>query len=107
SPRPYLPPPSTPALPGNPSVYLGTGSRMSSLPSLRRELVVAFAIIFAGALLVAVAGIILLLPRFSTPGAAVGYVLLLLAADVLVFALFGRFLVHMRILQPLEEMIAG
>lgn len=80
---------------------------MSSLPSLRRELVVAFAIIFAGALLVAVAGIILLLPRFSTPGAAVGYVLLLLAADVLVFAHFGRYLVHMRILQPLEEMIAG
>lgn len=80
---------------------------MSSLPSLRRELVVAFAIIFAGALLVAVAGVIMLLPRFSTPGAAVGYVLLLLVADVLVFALFGRFLVHRRILQPLDEMIAG
>ncbi|HEX6939669.1 MAG TPA: ATP-binding protein [Longimicrobiales bacterium] len=80
---------------------------MSSLPSLRRELVVALAIIFAGALLVAVSGVILLLPRFATPGAAVGYVLLLLVADVLVFALFGRFLVQRRILEPLDEMIAG
>ncbi|HEX7118708.1 MAG TPA: ATP-binding protein [Longimicrobiales bacterium] len=80
---------------------------MTSLPSLRRELVVALAIIFAGALLVAVSGVILLLPRFATPGAALGYVLLLLVADVLVFALFGRFLVQRRILAPLDEMIAG
>lgn len=75
--------------------------------SLRRELLTAFATVFAGALLVAVTGVMLLLPTFQTPGRAVVYLVLLLAADIAVFALFGRWLIQTRILRPLEEIVLG
>ena len=73
--------------------------------TLRQELITAFALVFAGALVVAVTGAILLLPTFETPGRAVIYIALLLAADILIFALFGRSLVRSRILDPLNRMI--
>jgi len=73
--------------------------------SLRRELLGALAIVFAGALVVAVTGVILLLPTFETPVRAVGYISFLLAADIAVFAVFGRWLLNARILAPLERMV--
>lgn len=80
---------------------------MKSLPTLRRELITAYALVFAGALLFAASGILLMLPRFDTPTQATAYVLLLVVADVVVFAGFGRFLVQRRLLAPIDQMIEG
>lgn len=75
--------------------------------TLRRELLGAFALVFAGALLVAVTGVILLLPSFETPLRAFVYISLLLAADIVVFALFGRWLIRSRVLGPLDRIVDG
>ncbi len=75
--------------------------------TLRRELIGAFALVFAGALLVAVTGVILLWPTFSTPVEAVVYITLLLGMDILVFALFGRWLIQTRVLGPLDRIVEG
>jgi len=80
---------------------------MKPLPTLRRELIVAFGVVFAGALLVAVVGISLMLPRFQNPYIATAYVLLLLLGDVAIFTLFGRSLVQARVLEPVDRMIDG
>ncbi len=80
---------------------------MNVLPTLRRELILAFAFVFAGALLVAVMGITFLLPRLQHPAQATAYVLLLLVADVAIFAGFGRLLIQQRILDPIERFIEG
>ncbi len=73
--------------------------------SLRRELLGALAIVFAGALLVAITGVLLLLPSFGDPVRALIYIVLLLSADVAIFALFGRRLIRERVLIPLEHMV--
>lgn len=78
---------------------------MSRLPTLRRELVTAFALVFAGALVVAAAGITFMLPRLNSPGAWTLYVVGLLAADVAVFAVFGSLLLRRRLWEPLDGMI--
>jgi two-component system, NtrC family, sensor kinase len=78
---------------------------MAHSTTLRRELLAAFAIVFAGALVVAVAGTVLLVPTFQDPVRAVIFLVLLLAADLFVFFLFGRWLVRTRILAPLDRMI--
>lgn len=75
--------------------------------TLRRELIGAFALVFAGALLVAVTGVILLWPTFSTPMEAVVYIALLLGTDIVVFALFGRWLIQTRVLGPLDRIVEG
>lgn len=80
---------------------------MSSLPTLRRELIAAFALVFAGALLVASTGVLVLLPRFQTPVEAAIYVSALLIADVAVFAVFGHFMITRRVLAPINKLVAG
>lgn len=77
---------------------------MSALPTLRRELVGAFAVVFTGALFVVVAGLVLVVPRL-TPGFAAAYVVTLLIADVALFSWFGTVLLRRRLLAPLEDMI--
>lgn len=79
---------------------------MAATTTLRRELVTAFAVMFAGAVLVAVMGSVLLIPTFDTPVRALIYLALLLGADMLVFFLFGRWLVRTRVLAPLDRMVA-
>jgi two-component system, NtrC family, sensor kinase len=73
--------------------------------TLRRELLSAFAIVFAGALVVAVTGTLLLIPFLATPLRAFIFLSLLLAADLLVFFLFGRWLLRTRVLFPLDRMV--
>jgi two-component system, NtrC family, sensor kinase len=73
--------------------------------TLRRELLSAFAVVFAGALVVAVAGTVLLVPTFATPVRAVAFLFLLLVADLLIFFYFGRWLLRSRVLSPLDRMI--
>jgi two-component system, NtrC family, sensor kinase len=77
------------------------------LPSLRRELIGALVIVFAGALFVAVAGIAVTLPRIEDPRHAAAFVFVLLVLDLLIFAWFGHFLLKWRVLKPIERVIAG
>jgi hypothetical protein len=78
---------------------------MVSLPTLRRELVTAFALVFAGALLVFATGVALILPRDDPPRQAAVYLTVLLVADVSIFMLFGHFLLKRRVVAPIEKMI--
>jgi two-component system, NtrC family, sensor kinase len=77
---------------------------MAALPTLRSELIGAFAIVFAGALFVAIAGVLLVVPRLG-PGEAAAYVVTLLLVDVAVFSWFGAFLLRRRLLRPLDELV--
>lgn len=80
---------------------------MASLPTLRRELLAASALVFVGALTVATIGIILVLPRFDSPLAGTFYVGALLVADLAVFLAFGRYLVERRVLAPIQRFLLG
>jgi two-component system, NtrC family, sensor kinase len=73
--------------------------------TLRRELLTAFAVVFAGALIVAVTGTVLLFPTFETTGRALIFLAILLIADLLVFFFFGRWLIRTRVLFPLDRMV--
>jgi two-component system, NtrC family, sensor kinase len=73
--------------------------------TLRRELLAAFAVVFAGALIVAIMGTVILFPTFETPVQAIVFLTILLAADLLVFFLFGRWLLRTRVLFPLDRMV--
>jgi two-component system, NtrC family, sensor kinase len=77
----------------------------SQLPTLRRDLIGAFAIVFAGALFVAATGIVLVVPRLE-PASAAAYVVTLLLADVAVFSWFGALLLQRRLLKPLDGLVA-
>ncbi|HEX6308350.1 MAG TPA: ATP-binding protein [Longimicrobiales bacterium] len=79
---------------------------MADLPTLRRELIGAFAVVFAGALFVAIVGVVLLVPRL-TPGYAALYVALLLVLDVSLFSWFGAYLLRRRVLDPLAGLVGG
>ncbi|MBX6362733.1 MAG: HAMP domain-containing protein [Gemmatimonadetes bacterium] len=80
---------------------------MRSLPTLRRELLTALAVVFAGAVLVAAGGTVLLQPSLESSTRGALYIATLLGADLLVFLLFGRYLVERRVLEPLRRMIAA
>jgi two-component system, NtrC family, sensor kinase len=78
---------------------------MASQPTLRRELVTAFALVFAGALLVFATGVALILPRDDPPRQAALYLTILLITDVSIFMLFGHYLLKRRVVAPIETMI--
>lgn len=79
---------------------------MDQRPTLRRELVGASAVIFAGALAVAILGVVLVVPRMG-PAAAAAYVFILLAADVALFSLLGALVLRRRLLQPLDRTVVA
>jgi hypothetical protein len=78
---------------------------MANLPTLRRELVTALALVFAGALLLFVIGVLFLLPRGTEAGSFVYFGLLALGV-VGLFALFGHLLIQRLVLSPIREMVA-
>lgn len=80
---------------------------MSDRPTLRRELIAAFVLVFTGAFLVASTGVLMLLPRLQSPAQSAVYVLVILVFDVLIFAIFGHFLVTRRVLRPIDKLVAG
>jgi len=79
---------------------------MPERPTLRRELIGASAVVFAGALAVAMLGVLLVVPRLQ-PVTAATYVFVLLACDVALFSLLGAYLLRRRLLQPLEQTVAA
>ncbi|MFC1660847.1 sensor histidine kinase, partial [Gemmatimonadota bacterium] len=78
---------------------------MSGLAPLRRELLISFVVLFTGGLLVALVGLIFLLPALSSPGEAVLYLLVLLSADLVVVFLFGRAILGRTLLRPLSHLV--
>lgn len=80
---------------------------MPELPTLRRELIAAFALVFAGAFSVAIAGVLFLLPRFESPTQAAVFVTILLLADIGVFVLFGHLLITRRVLAPIDDLVVS
>ncbi len=78
---------------------------MRQLPTLRKELITAFALVFVGALIAVTTGVIIFFPRVQTPAEAILYLTILLAGDVAVFAAFGSYVVRQRLLKPFDEMI--
>ncbi|HSJ26108.1 MAG TPA: ATP-binding protein [Longimicrobiales bacterium] len=79
---------------------------MPNLPTLHRELIGAGAIVLAGMLVVAVIGIILVVPWLD-PLMAVAYVIALLAADIALFSWLGAMLLRRRLVTPLNELVDG
>ncbi|HWV58100.1 MAG TPA: ATP-binding protein [Longimicrobiales bacterium] len=65
------------------------------------------AAVFAGALLVAALGIIVLVPRLDSVVSATAYVAALLILDLTVFAAFGRYLLRKKVLAPLDQLVRG
>jgi len=80
---------------------------MRSLPTLRRELLAAFALVFTGAFLLATAGVIALLPVFQNSLEATVYIGALLVLDVAIFAGFGHVLITRRVLRPISDLVTG
>jgi hypothetical protein len=80
---------------------------MAERPTLRRELIAAFVLVFTGAFLVASTGVLMLVPRLDSPAQTAIYVLVILILDVGIFALFGHFLVTRRVLQPIDRLVAA
>ena len=80
---------------------------MAERPTLRRELIAAFVLVFTGAFLVASTGILMLLPRLQSPTQSAIYVLVILVLDILIFAAFGHFLITKRVLEPIDRLVAG
>jgi hypothetical protein len=80
---------------------------MAERPTLRRELIAAFVLVFTGAFLVACTGVLVLLPRFESVAQSAIYILIILILDIGIFALFGHFLVTRRVLQPIDRLVAG
>lgn len=80
---------------------------MPSRPTLRRELVTAFALIFACALLIMALGVAVILWLRVTPTQTGLLMTLLLALDIGAFALFGQWLLKRRVVSPMEDVIEG
>jgi two-component system, NtrC family, sensor kinase len=80
---------------------------MTKRPTLRRELIAAFVLVFTGAFLVASTGVLMMIPRLDSAVQSAIYVLVILALDVAIFAVFGNFLVTRRVLQPIDRLVAG
>ena len=80
---------------------------MSTHRSLRQELITAFTLVFAGALLVAVVGVRLISTATTDPNLAFTYIAALIVADLIIFLMFGRRLIRDRVLQPIDEVVGG
>ncbi|HSM04413.1 MAG TPA: ATP-binding protein [Longimicrobiales bacterium] len=72
---------------------------------LRRDLVVFFGVLLAGALLVAAPTLVLLLPRMASPGEVAGLIISLVVLDLLVVAIFGSVYIQGRFVRPVERMV--
>lgn len=80
--------------------------RPASLPSLRTELLVNFALLAVSALVFAVASVVLLYDTLD-PSRAILYISLLIAADVAVVVAFGAYQLRRLVVQPLRRTAAA
>ncbi len=77
---------------------------MSGPPPLRRELLLAFGLLFAGAVFVAGLGLGFVLPALDSFPEILLFVLALVVGDLLVLFLFGGAFLRRRLVGPMEEL---
>jgi len=76
--------------------------------SLRRELIVALALLLVAALSLAGVGILLLLPRFiESLSSIILFVAVLLVADIALFVVIGDYLLKQTIIKPMGAIVEG
>jgi two-component system NtrC family sensor kinase len=71
---------------------------------LRRELLLSFVVLFAGAVLLAGLGLAFLLPVFASPGEAALFIIVLVAADLGVLFVFAGALLRRSLFSPMERL---
>lgn len=79
---------------------------MAAPTPLRRELLFYFGVLFAGAVLVAGAGLAFLLPVLESPTQGMLFILTLVVGDILVLFVFGGALVRRLLVRPTEQLAA-
>jgi len=72
---------------------------------LRRELLVAFGVLFGGGILVASVGLALILPTLDSPGEAAFFILTILLAELGVIFLFGRITLGRALFNPMDRLV--
>jgi signal transduction histidine kinase len=78
---------------------------MDGSTSLRREVLIAFGVLFAGGILLASLWVAILLPYLTSPAQALLYIGTLLLADLGVLFLFGRVALEKVILKPMDRLV--
>jgi len=81
------------------------GHAVRSRTTIRRDLFVSLAILFAAAVLFATVGLLVVLPILESPREAIGYILVLLIGDLAVLFSFGRSLLDRTVLRPIDAMV--
>jgi two-component system NtrC family sensor kinase len=78
---------------------------MGQRTSLRRGVLVAFGVLFAGGILLASLWMAILLPYLTSPTQAIPYVGLMLLVDLIILFLFGRVALERVVLKPLDRLV--
>jgi two-component system NtrC family sensor kinase len=79
---------------------------MSFPTPIRRELMLSFAVLFTGAVLIAVIGFFLALPRIDTGEEAAVFIFIILLGDLTVLFFIGRFLLARSVLNPIDLLVS-
>lgn len=74
--------------------------------SVRREVLFAFGVLFAGGILLASLGMAFLLPFMTSSAEAILYLFLLVAADLAIIFVFGRVTLGRTLLEPLDRLVS-
>jgi two-component system, NtrC family, sensor kinase len=72
---------------------------------LRRELLIAFGILFAGGVLVATVGLALILPAAESPKVVAFYIVTLVLAELAVVFVFGSLTLGRTLLKPMDRLV--
>ncbi len=78
---------------------------MRSPAPLRRELLLSFGIVFAGAILLATVGLFLVLPLLETPAETTMFIGFLILGNLVILFVFGRGLVRRTLLDPIDQLV--
>ncbi|MDT8367885.1 MAG: ATP-binding protein [Longimicrobiales bacterium] len=79
--------------------------RLNTPTPLRRELLLAFSVLLGAALLLATSALVVVLPLLRTPTESFLFIVVLIAADLVVVAAFGRRILHGAFVRPVERMV--
>ena len=72
---------------------------------IRRELLLSFGIVFAGAILLATVGLFLVLPLLETPAETTMFIGFLIMGNLAILFVFGRGLVKRTLLDPIDQLV--
>jgi hypothetical protein len=79
---------------------------MATTSPLRRELLLTLGALFAVGLLVAILGILAILPSGASPRETAAFIFILVAGDLTVLFVFAGYLIRNRFLGPVDDLVA-